>query len=105
LGNTTKLILLENSLGSLNSISKPVCVNLFSGLFLASDNYYLSFVNSYESLIVLDPSSATFYAAPSSSISRSTSVVFSFSECETERPSFLTAAAFSCFIFYSDCFS
>lgn len=64
----------------------------FSGFFLAFVNFSYSCWNSDLSLIVCDPSSAAA-AAFSSSISRSTSLVFSSLACLISRPSFLTYSA------------
>jgi hypothetical protein len=89
---TTTRMLFSKSLGFLSSIKAPFLPSLFSGFFLASSSSLASLWYSSSDGITLAPSSATSFAAPGASISRSISLDFSVSSCclSYERPSSLT---------------
>lgn len=90
-GNTTKLILPLNSVGSFKSILNPPSPRAYSFCALDLFNYSWSVENSVLSLMVWEPSSASA-AEFSSSISRSISFKSS-AVCLTDNPSFLTYSA------------
>ena len=99
LSRVTTVIEFSKDFGFFKAIANPPFPNLFSGFFLASFNYLLNRLNSSSFWIVWAPSSATLFAAPGSSISKSISWVRSCFYYKTLRPSSLTSWA--CFSFSS----
>lgn len=91
------------SFGALSSIIYPPSPILFSGLVLAIINFLTYSTNSSSVWIVFAPSSATLFAAPGDSISRSISSPFSSSSLffRFVIPSSLTSAAWVSLPYFS----